>query len=380
MLTHQRHLQAIGRTQRDIIGHLRRKGAASRAELADLCGVTTAAISMMTRDLIERGILTEGSRRSGGRGAPHVDLILNPRAGYALGIHANRFSITMAMLDFGGTIVGEWQISGSYSSFSEVRSVLIEGKQELLRRHAIEPGQLIGAGIAMPTRFREGAGRLDLADEIISWAGADLETSLRQSLGCPVHVENDANAAAMGELTLGKDGSHEDFVYLYLSEGIGGGLIIGGKLYRGTLGNAGELGALRARGLSRPSFDDLAAWFLAETGGIPEGRAERTWTAYLDQHPDVLERWLERAGPETAKLAFPIAAILAPSAIYLGGTLPSMVRNRLALWLNFAESNPHQGGRVLQPNIIVPQNAAKDAVALGAAAMILHDLPLTGQM
>ncbi|WP_430513793.1 hypothetical protein [Pannonibacter phragmitetus] len=80
------------------------------------------------------------------------------------------------------------------------------------------------------------------------------------------------------------------------------------------------------------------------------------------------------AGPETAKLGFMIAAILAPSAIYLGGTLPWSVRKRLAGWLELATSNPFEGARVLQPQILVPQNSATDAVAFGAAAAILHEL------
>lgn len=368
-------LEGIGTTQASIVKYLRRKGSASRVEIAELCGVTPAAVSMLTRDLIERGIIVEGARRQTGRGAPPIDLTLNPSAGYALGVHANRFLVTLTLLDFCGKTVGELQLPGAYSTFANAQSEIQQGKEQLLARNDIDANLLIGAGIAMPTRFRQDTAFLDLAEEIISWAGSDLSSSLQLSLGCPIIIENDANAAAMGELTLGNAANYQHFAYLYLSEGIGSGIIIGQELYRGNVGNAGEIGALRSRGLPRPSFEDLADWCHKRVGHIPQGRSSEIWTEYLKDNSDVFEAWLDRAGPETARLAFMMAAVLAPSAIYIGGTLPKMVRERLAGWLEFAQSNPFEGARVLQPQILIPQISATDSVALGAAAMILHALP-----
>jgi predicted NBD/HSP70 family sugar kinase len=378
MLGKQSPFDGIGRTQATILRHLRRKGSASRADLADVCGVTAAAVSMLSRDLIERGLIVEGARRVGTRGAPHVDLMLTEKVGYTLGIHANRFTASMVLLDFRGACIGERRKDGPFDRGADLTAAIEGLKAELLDSHAVEHRLLIGAGIAMPTRFRQGQGLLDLAEEVRGWAEADLAPALQYALGCPVVIENDANAAAMGEVALGNAADHQNFVYLYLSEGIGSGVIINKELYRGQTGNAGEVGALRARGQSRPSFEDLAAWCLARVGHIPEGRSDDEWNAYLAQHADVLEAWLERAGPETAKLAFMMTAILAPAAIYLGGTLPFVMRHRLAEWLDFQKSDPFAGARVVQPDILVPPHAATDAVAFGAAAMILHDLPGSG--
>ncbi|MNH94978.1 N-acetylglucosamine repressor [compost metagenome] len=368
--------ERIGNTQAAVLRYLRRKQSASRAEIAELCGVTPAAVSMMTRDLIERGIVQEGAKRQVGRGAPQIDLSLDPSIGFALGVHANRFSITLSLLDFGGRMVGELHLPGRYDTFAEVQAEIRNGKDRLLAQGGIDGSLLIGAGIAMPTRFRHGAAFLDLAQEVISWAGPDLTASLQESLGCSVVIENDANAAAMGELTLGNAAGHENFVYLYLSEGIGSGIIIGRQLYRGNLGNAGEIGALRARGLTRPSFEDLAKWCASRSGKVPADRSPDAWKNYLDTNRDTLGDWLTRAGPEIARLAFPVSAVLAPQAIYIGGTLPLMVREQLLPWLNFSSSDPFEGARVLQPEILLPEVSATDTVAFGAAAMILHDVPV----
>lgn len=187
----------IGATQGALLGYIRRKGSASRVELAEYCNVTPAAVSMMTRNLLERGIIEEGARRQEGRGAPHIDLMLKKTVGYALGAHANRYSVMLTLLNFGGEIVGELQMRGSYDAFSDVQRALEEGSEELLSKNAISRNDLIGAAIAMPTRFRNEAMSLDLADEVISWAGSDLSAMLREALRCPVIIENDANAAAM---------------------------------------------------------------------------------------------------------------------------------------------------------------------------------------
>ncbi|WP_108722696.1 ROK family transcriptional regulator [Agrobacterium rubi] len=372
VLKRQGPLAGIGGTQATVINHLRRKGAASRAEIADFCGVTPAAVSMMTRDLIERGIVIEGARRHGGRGAPHIDLMLQGHVGYALGVHANHYSLTLTMLDFCGKRIAEHHLDGRYDAFCDVEETINDVKNSLLASCDIDENLLLGVGVAMPTRFRKGVTSLDLADEVISWAGPDLASSLRDTLGCPVMIENDANAAAVGELALGNAAEHDNFAYLYLSEGIGSGIVIGGELHRGNLGNAGDVGALRPRGLSRPSFDDLAAWCTASVGQIPEGRSSERWAIYLEKNMSVLDDWLERAGPETARLAFMIASILAPSAIFIGGTLPRLVRERLAPWLDFEKSRPFEGARALQPAILIPDIDATDTVAFGAAAMILY--------
>lgn len=365
-------LDGISETQNAVLRYLRRVGSASRAQIADLCGITPAAVSMMTRDLLDRGVIAEGARHRSGRGAPHVDLTLQKSIGYALGVHANRYTLMLTLLDFRGDLVGEKQLNGSYDTFADASAAIRVAADELLAEKSIDRSALVGACVAMPTRFRKAVEPLDLAKEIISWARPDLTDSLRRTLGCPVVIENDANAATVGELTLGNSAGHENFAYLYLSEGIGGGIVIGKELYRGNLGNAGEFGALRGRGQSRPSFEDLVNWCVERNGHVPAGRAPNDWLEFLNDHPALLNGWLERAGPETARLTFPVAALLAPSAIYIGGTLPRPVRERLAAWLDFGWSDPFKGARVVQPQILLPDVVATDPVAFGAAAMILH--------
>ena len=365
-------LAGLGTTQLAVIRHVRRRGSTARADIAESFGITPAAVSMVTRELIDRGILVEGEWRKGVRGAPHVDLTLSKSIGYAVGVHASRHSLVLTLLDFSGQIVGERQLPGAYERFEDVRQAILDTVPLLLDGAEAGPAMLVGTGIALPTRFHRNQDHLDLADEVLSWAGSDLSSSIEAALRCPVIFENDANAAAIGELSLGNSAGYGNFAYLYLSEGIGSGLIINSQLYRGGSGNAGEIGGLRMRGLSRPSFNDLVLWCQERNQNTPAGRDPDIWAAFLAAHPALLDSWIDRAGPELAELGYALAAIMAPDALYLGGTLPASVRKRLAVWLDFAHSKPDQKARVTQPGILLPDVTATDVVAFGAAAMVLH--------
>jgi predicted NBD/HSP70 family sugar kinase len=372
MSNHRNGLSDLGATHFRLIQVLRKVGSASRVELAASCGITPAAVSMMMQDLITRKIVVESGRRKGVRGAPQIDLTLSPDAGYALGIHADYHSVNLALLDFSGEIRGEKRIQNRFSSFDSVVAAVVEGTQAMLSAIDLPASVLIGAGCALPTRFTGNEVTLNLADEVIAWNGADIVTSLSTALGCDVIIENDANAAAMGELSVGNSAGYDNFAYLYLSSGIGGAIVIDGKLYRGMFGNAGEVGALRPRGLSRPSFDDLVVSLTTMGLAVPPGRDPQSWEAFLATVPDAVEQWLQRAGPEAAKLGFAISAILSPAAIYIGGSLPRSLRQRLGEWMDFSQRALFDGGIASQPQILLPEVTARDSVSVGAAAMMLH--------
>jgi glucokinase len=84
------------------------------------------------------------------------------------------------------------------------------------------------------------------------WVNVPLKRLLEDALGRPVHVENDANAAALGERRFGAGRGVANLVYLTVSTGIGGGVIVDGTLYRGENGNAGELGHIAIAYDGRP--------------------------------------------------------------------------------------------------------------------------------
>lgn len=101
---------------------------------------------------------------------------------------------------------------------------------------------------------------------------------LEEALKCPVMIENDANAAVIGEVFYGAARGHRDVIYITISTGIGGGLFLDGRLYRGASGFAGEIGHIKPFGKGRPckcgGNDCLETW---ASGDAISRSAELLW-------------------------------------------------------------------------------------------------------
>ena len=119
----------------------------------------------------------------------------------------------------------------------------IEGSVRLLlTRNDLNTGDLEGVGAALPSYIDYEKGVALETSNIMSLSNAPVRELLRARLGVKVMLENDANAAALAEHTMGAGVNYDNMIYTALSTGIGGGLILNGKLYRGMHGMAGEIG------------------------------------------------------------------------------------------------------------------------------------------
>jgi glucokinase len=102
--------------------------------------------------------------------------------------------------------------------------------------------EIKGIGIGCPGPLDRTNGTILNAPNLEEWYGYPIVKHLEESCFCPVYLENDANVAALGEFRYGAGMGYQNLVYLTISTGIGGGIIINGKLYIGTDGCAGEFG------------------------------------------------------------------------------------------------------------------------------------------
>ncbi|GEM46767.1 ROK family protein [Deinococcus cellulosilyticus] len=118
-----------------------------------------------------------------------------------------------------------------------VLSRILDLSRTLLKDH---PVTAVGVGCGGPLDAEKGI--IKNPPNLPGWLDYPLGDLLRQNLGLPVFIDNDANAAALAEYRFGAGRGTRHMVYLTLSTGIGGGIIIDGRLYRGKHGNAGELG------------------------------------------------------------------------------------------------------------------------------------------
>ena len=116
--------------------------------------------------------------------------------------------------------------------------------QSLLQKLNIKPTELIGIGIASPGPLDIAKGCVDGSPNLPGWSGYSIEKGLSSFFNLPARIDNDANAAALGEYKFGAGKNKKNMVYITVSTGIGGGVIVDGRLMRGANGNAAELGHL----------------------------------------------------------------------------------------------------------------------------------------
>jgi len=116
--------------------------------------------------------------------------------------------------------------------------------QALLKKLNIKPEELIGIGIASPGPLDIAKGCVDGSPNLPGWTGYSIVKGLSDFFNLPARMDNDANAAALGEYKFGAGKNKKNMVYITVSTGIGGGVIVDGRLMRGANGNAAELGHL----------------------------------------------------------------------------------------------------------------------------------------
>ena len=116
--------------------------------------------------------------------------------------------------------------------------------QSLLQKLNIKTEELIGIGIASPGPLDISKGCVDGSPNLPGWTGYSIEDGLSSFFNLPARIDNDANAAALGEYKFGAGKNKKNMVYITVSTGIGGGVIVDGRLMRGANGNAAELGHL----------------------------------------------------------------------------------------------------------------------------------------
>ena len=139
-------------------------------------------------------------------------------------------------------------------------------------------------------------GQINAPKALEAWALRDLEVELSEAFGLPVWVENDGNAAAVGENLYGLGLTYADFAYVYISQGLGGGVVAGNRLWRGAHGNAGEFTGLLPPDVrsSRPTLPLLIEILRAH--GVADAELNTIDTRFDPSWPGV-EAWLERIGP-----------------------------------------------------------------------------------
>jgi predicted NBD/HSP70 family sugar kinase len=228
-----------------VLEAIRGRDAVSRAGIARETGLAPSTVSNLVGELQREGLVVERDDRpaaaQGGR--PPVMLTLDPRAGAVLGLHFDHSVLRVALGDLGHTILAEAHrevdVDRDAAAGLDAAAALVD---EVLDEAGVEHERVLGAGVALAAPMESDGVTVGSSTIMPGWVGLDVAGELERRLGLSVHVENDANLGALAESILGAGRGASEMAYVMLSGGIGCGLILHGRLYRGAGGTAGEIG------------------------------------------------------------------------------------------------------------------------------------------
>lgn len=168
-----------------------------------------------------------------------------------VGIDLGGSAIKAGVVTSEGEVLGRQSIPTPLTSPQAGISALVYAAKQAIRASGINPQRIQAVGIGTPGVLNPKTGVVREAANLTGWQNVPLRDQLNQALELPVRVMNDANAAALGEVLYGVGRGYPDLILLTLGTGVGGGLVIGGRVVEGSGGLAGELGHMRIE-MSRP--------------------------------------------------------------------------------------------------------------------------------
>jgi glucokinase-like ROK family protein len=228
-----------------VLNALRLNAPISRAELASVTRLNRSTISNIVNVLIEDGLVLELDAMESKVGRPGIALALRPDGGAVIGVEIGVGFISVILTDFVANIL--WRGSSEFSL--EKPQIEIISEAEKLIDQAISFAEekhlrLLGIGLGVPGLVNVQKGELLFAPNL-GWQNVPLRLMWNQRFHLPLYVENEANLGALGEYYFGVGRDVDNFIYLSSGVGLGGGVIINGKLFTGGRGFAGEIGHIQ---------------------------------------------------------------------------------------------------------------------------------------
>jgi predicted NBD/HSP70 family sugar kinase len=370
--------------ERVLLERLRASGAASRAELARVTGISKPTVSAALGNLEKAGLVRETGEMTvtAGRGRSAVLYEVNPTAGYVVGIDIGRSRIRVALADLEGEIRGRREVPNEVDGASGPEPIVATATRlahEVAAEAGLEWSRVVHTVVGTPGVFDAASNEVRYAGSLPGWGRTGVVDSLRRELGTSLSVHNDANLAALGEYAFGAGRDCPLLVFLMVGTGIGAGIVVDGRLFAGSNGAAGEVGYLpfapgvavdapepySQRGMLDAAAGGSAVTALAEHAGM---RAPGGPKQVFDAAREGDEAAAVAVRTEAQRLAHAVAAIAAmldPALVILGGGVGDNADLLLEpISTELAALTP------LRPPI-VPSALGGDAVLIGAIATAL---------
>jgi len=363
---------------------LRESGPCSKADLVRASGLSAPSVTNVVASLISIGLVeTVGEGGSTGGRPPDI-LRFKAEHGYIAGVEITRDVLRFLLTDLNGRELAQTEtpIKKSRSTPRQMCRQIARELWQLLRKRRLSRNQLFRVTVGVPAIVNVDDGTVLAFTALQDWNRVPLGPMLARELKCPVLVDNDTNLAAQGEFHCGVAQGENDFVFITIGEGVGAGIFLNGRIYRGSQWSAGEIGYLRVPNISRehPSIHKYGKLetALSASGILKSWRASAGASSFRSRVIRVADVWdLAASGNAEAKrilrqhatiladVILDLALILNPNLVLLGGEVgnhPALLREVNAL----LEGSEFAVLRVALGAVGIP------AVLLGAVSIALE--------
>ncbi|MCR6489039.1 ROK family protein [Amycolatopsis sp. OK19-0408] len=365
--------------QRLVLDRLRTRGEATRPQIAVDTGLSKPTVGQALLDLEQHGLVRTTGRSLTGPGRAAVVYQAAPDAGHVVGVDIGRRVIRIAVADLEGSIVTRLDEPNRCRSASALVRTVSESVERAVTSAGLDPHEVVATVVGTPGVPDPASGTVHRAPNLPGWERRGLLHELVATLaagGSDVVVENDANLCAVGEHALGAALGVDVLVCLTVGTGIGMGLLVDGRLFRGAHGAAGEIADLpygplpdgapaRRPGPVETVAAGQAVLEAARSLGLAKARSAKDVFRLARAGDALALRVVEDEAEKLAYVVSAVTAVLDPRLIVLGGgiggnadLLAEPMRKALAATIPVV------------PDIVAGQ-LGEDAVLAGAIATAL---------
>lgn len=372
-------------------------GPLSRHELTQLTALSPASVSTLVAEFLAEGLVEEAGSVESDGGRPRVLLRAAPGFGHVIGVDVGETRVTVELFDMSMAALGkvDYPISHATLTPEVMGGHVVEGIGAVLAQAGVDPGTVLGVGVAVPGVVDQGEDGLVHAQPL-GWDGVPLRSMLKERTPFSIYVENGAKTLGQAEMWFGAGRGVQHAVIALVGSGVGASVVADGASYRGSRSSAGEWGHTTivyggrlcrcgARGCLEAYVGAegiLDRYREANRGRLAEGADEESALAALLAAADEgSSRAAETVLVETAGyLGAGIATLVNlfnPERIILGGWAGLALGGRRLAEIQ-AAAGEHALRRPFEQVSIELCQLGPDAVALGAATLPVAKLLAAG--
>ena len=232
--------------ERLLLSLVRRFGPLSKIEVARLTGLSVQSTSAIMNRLQAEGLLKREAPLRGRVGQPTIPMSIDPEGAYSFGLKVGRRSCDLVLVDFRGAICQRAYRAYSFPTPIMILDFVRDSLPSLAT--SLTPSQkrrIVGLGVAAPFQLWSWESEIGAPQGAMNaWQHFDAESEIAAVCPYPTTLCNDGTAACAAEFFFGRCWRHRDFLYFFIGEFLGGGLVLDGALRPGRTGNAAALGSM----------------------------------------------------------------------------------------------------------------------------------------